>query len=49
MVMMTTAAKEVAPTPGSMVAIEPSFTSATRIEIMKMSIIDQRPTTSVIR
>ena len=47
--MITTAAKQIAPTPGSIVASVPRFTSATRIEIMKMSTIDQRPTCSMIR
>ena len=44
MVKITTEAKAIAPTPGSMVAIACRFTRATRIEIMKMSTIDQRPT-----
>src|SRR5690348_13480782 len=48
MVMMTTAAKDTAPTPGLMVAIEPNWTRPARIESMKMSIIDQRPIDSTI-
>ena len=40
---MTTAAKATAPTPGAMVTTAPNCTSATSIEIMKTSIIDQRP------
>src|SRR5882672_7994746 len=49
MVVMTTAAKAIAPVPGSMVAIAPRRTSPTRIEIMKTSIIDHRPTDSTMR
>jgi len=49
MVATTTVAKEVAPMPGSMVAILPRRTSVTRIDYAKISIIDQRPTDSIIR
>ena len=48
-VRITTAANAIAPAPGTIDAIAPRFTSATRIEIMKMSTIDQRPTDSTIR
>ena len=49
MVRITTAAKAIAPTPGSIVTIAPNCTSATRIDSMKMSIIDQRPIQSMMR
>jgi hypothetical protein len=49
MVMTTTAAKEMAPMPGSIVAIEPNRTSPTNIDSMKISIIDQRPIASTMR
>ncbi len=49
MVSTTTAANDTAPTPGTTEATAPSRTSATRIDSMKMSIIDQRPTVSMTR
>ena len=48
-VRITTAAKATAPKPGSIVTTEPNCTSATRIDSMKMSIIDQRPIALTMR
>jgi hypothetical protein len=48
-VRITTPQNATAPTPGSMRTTEPNWTRATRIDSMKMSIIDQRPTALTMR